>query len=342
VKFSIMFSFVSPPEGPIRHLSTFQELDRLLPLAESLGYVGFHTTEHHFQDNGWAPSPLLVLAKAAGLTEKMRLVTNILVSTLYQPLRLLEDLATLDNLSEGRLTLGTSPGYVSEEFAAYGVDYERRFGLHEEIIDFLQHGWANPNDIGFSGRFIKVPSCKLMPQPIQTELPIWYGVSGPKLLERAAKRRVPVTASPRHTLPELKDQFARYEEIAQRVGYKPQERPVIRECFVAKTTKQAEETAGPGVTHLFGLYGKKSAQGERALCNDAGELISDANQVDFRTFASRYVIGNPDVVKEGIEKIIKELSPSEINLRMQLPGISTSDFEQSLRLFAEEVMPEFQ
>ena len=47
-------------------------------------------------------------------------------------------------------------------------------------------------------------------------------------------------------------------------------------------------------------------------------------------------------MKEGIEKIIKELSPSEINLRMQLPGISTSDFEQSLRLFAEEVMPEFQ
>jgi alkanesulfonate monooxygenase SsuD/methylene tetrahydromethanopterin reductase-like flavin-dependent oxidoreductase (luciferase family) len=337
-----MFSFVSPPDGPISHLSTFRELDRLLPLAEELGYVGLHTTEHHFQDNGWAPSPLLVLAKAAGLTKKMRLVTNILVSTLYQPLRLLEDLVTLDNLSEGRLTLGTSPGYVSEEFAAYGIDYERRFALHEEIIDFLQHGWSNPNDIGFSGRFIKVPSYKLMPQPIQPKLPIWYGVSGPKLLERAAKRRVPVTASPRHTVPELRDQFERYEEIAHRLGYAPQERPVIRECFVARTTKEAEEIAGPGVTHLFGLYGKKSAQGERVLRNDAGELISDANQVDFRTFSSRYIIGDPDVAKEGIAKIIKELSPSEINLRMQLPGISTLDFEKSLRLFAEEIMPEFQ
>jgi alkanesulfonate monooxygenase SsuD/methylene tetrahydromethanopterin reductase-like flavin-dependent oxidoreductase (luciferase family) len=126
------------------------------------------------------------------------------------------------------------------------------------------------------------------------------------------------------------------------LGYKPEERPVIRECFVAKTTQEAEDIAGPGVTHLFGLYGKKSAEGERALRNDAGELISDVNQVDFRNFSSRYVIGDPEVVKEGIEKIIKELSPSEINLRMQLPGISTSDFEKSLRLFATEVMPAFQ
>jgi alkanesulfonate monooxygenase SsuD/methylene tetrahydromethanopterin reductase-like flavin-dependent oxidoreductase (luciferase family) len=159
---------------------------------------------------------------------------------------------------------------------------------------------------------------------------------------RAAKRRVPVIAYPRHTLPELKRQFERYEQIAHRLDYAPLELPVIRECFVAKTTKEVEEIAGPGVTHLFGLYGKKSTQGERALRSDAGELIADANEVDFRTFSSWYIIGDPDVAKGEIEKIIRELSSSEINLRMQLPGISTGDFEMSLRLFAQEVMPAFQ
>ena len=76
------------------------------PYAEALGFDSFQTTEHHFQNNGWAPSPLIVLAKAAGLSRRMRLVTNILVLPLYDPLRLVEDVATLDNLCEGRLTLG--------------------------------------------------------------------------------------------------------------------------------------------------------------------------------------------------------------------------------------------
>ncbi len=56
MKFSIMYSFVVPPGSAMTHQDTFREMDRLLPLAESLGYHGFHTTEHHFQFNGWAPS----------------------------------------------------------------------------------------------------------------------------------------------------------------------------------------------------------------------------------------------------------------------------------------------
>ncbi len=253
----------------------------------------------------------------------------------------MEDLVTLDNLSNGRITIGTSPGYVSEEFAAYGVPYEKRFAIYEETIDFLEHGWTNPDNVGFTGKHIEVPSCKLMPRPVQKKLPIWYGVSGPKLLERAARRKVPVTASPRHTVSELKTQFALYAKSAAEHGYEPEERCIIRECFIAETTKKAEIIAGPAVTHLFGLYGKKSAQGERVLRNDAGEVITDADMVDFRTFASRYIIGDAEVAKADIRELIDELSPTEINLRMQLPGIPTDAFERSIRLFAEKVIPSF-
>lgn len=341
MKFSIMFSFVNPPDAASTHLDTFRELDRLLPLAEALGYEAFHTTEHHFQYNGWAPSPLLVLAKAAGLTKNMRLVTNIMLPSFYKPLRLLADLTTLDNLCDGRLTIGTSPGYASEEFAAFEVDYQKRFAIHEETIDFIQHAWANPHNVGFSGTYVNVPNCEMVPKPVQKQLPIWYGVSGPKLLERAAKRRVPVTASPRHTIEELKAQFQHYTEIAAAHDYVPEERPVIRECFVAPTTEEAERIAGPAVTHLFSLYGKKSAQGERELRNDKGELIRNADDVDFRTFASRYIIGDPEVAKADIQRLIDEVNPTEINLRMQLPGIPTDAFERSIRLFAEKVIPAF-
>jgi alkanesulfonate monooxygenase SsuD/methylene tetrahydromethanopterin reductase-like flavin-dependent oxidoreductase (luciferase family) len=333
-----MFSFIFE-EGQ-SHLSTFDEMNTIVPLAEELGYSSFHTTEHHFQWNGWAPSPLMVLAKAAGLTTSMRLATNIMTLPLYNPLRLVEDLATLDNLSNGRLTIGVAPGYASEEQHAYNIPMSERFGRFEEILDIIQLAWTG-EPFEWQGRYYSLGPMQLVPKPVQQKLPIWYGVSGPKLLQRAADRRVPVTASPRHTADELKQHFARYEEAAAQKGYVPEERPVIREVFVAPTTEEAERIAGPAIMNMFSLYGKKSAEGERALSNDSGELIEDAALVSFRTFSSRYIVGDPESCIEQLRRFDAEIAPTELVCRMQMPGISTPDFERSVRLFAGEVMPAF-
>jgi len=340
MKFGLMYSFIVLPGSKMTHLDTFREMDRLVPLAETLGYDSFQTTEHHFQDNGWAPSPLTVLAKAGGMTKTMRLVSNILVLPLYNPLRLVEDVVTLDNLCNGRLTLGVSPGYVSEEFSAYGIPHAERFQRSEEILDILEKSWSE-EVLEHDGKFYKILPTRVMPRPVQDPIPIWYGVSGPRLLERAAKRRCPVTASPRSTVDELVEHYARYDAVAAKVGFSTKERPVIREVFIAPTTRRAEQLAGPAVTHIFDLYGRKSASGERQLRNDKGELITDAAQVDFRTFSSRYIIGDPVSACEQLKDAVDRLQPSELICRMQLPGIPTEDLEKSLRLFAENVMPQF-
>lgn len=340
LRFGLMYSFLVSPRGGPSHRETFGEMDRLLPLAESLGFDSFQTTEHHFQANGWAPSPLLVLARAAGLTRSMRLVTNVLVLPLYEPLRLVEDLLTLDNLSDGRLTLGVSPGYVSEEFEAYGVPHGERFRRSEEMLDLIERAWAEPV-FSFDGRYYTCGECRPMPRPVQTRLPVWYGVSGPKLLERAARRRCPVTASPRHTNAELAAHYERFDTAAARVGFSTRERPVIRELFVAPTDEEAEALAGPAIVELFSLYGRKSAEGERELRNDKGELVRDAATVDFRTFESRYIVGSPETVRRRIAELRAALDPSEVICRMQLPGIPTERLERSIRLFGEEVIPAF-
>lgn len=338
MKFGLMYSFITPANGAISHRDTFREMDRLVPLAESLGFDSFQTTEHHFQSNGWAPSPLVVLAHAGGLTRHMRLVTNVLLLPLYDPLRLVEDVATLDNLSNGRLTLGVSPGYVSEEFAAYQANYLERFQRSEEILDILEAAWRN-EELEYEGRYYRVPRCRVMPRPVQRAIPIWYGVSGPKLLTRAARRRCPVTASPRHTNEELKAHYARYDAAAAEVGFATRERPIIRELFVASTTAEAEALAGPAILELFGLYSRKSVEGERQLRNDQGELVTRAEMLDFRSFASRYIIGDPASVRAQLEALTAELAPTEIICRMQLPGIPTAAFEHSLRLFGEQIIP---
>lgn len=341
MKFSVIFSFVAPPGSTTRHIDTFREFTRVVPLIESLGYHGVHVTEHHFQRDGFLPSPLMVLAHASALTKRVKLATNILVSSLYEPMQLLEDLATLDNLSEGRVILGTSPGYASEEFAGRGLVYDERFKRHEEILDFLQHAWRNPDNIAFDGSIFKVPAVQLSPTPIQAELPIWYGVSGPKLLQKTGKRAVPLTASPRHTVEELKGHYAQYLAAAAEVGYTPTDWPIFREGLVLETTEEAEKYGIPGTNALFGIYGRKSAEGERALHLDGGDLVTDQAMVDFRALKSRYIVGDVALAKERLHELKRELNPTEIVLRMQMPGLPTDVLERSLRLIAEKVMPDF-
>ena len=91
-----------------------QDMVSLAPEIEEMGFDGIHVLEHHFQRDGWNPSPLLALAAISSVTKRIRLATDILLATLYNPVKLAEDTAVLDNLCGGRLTLGLAPGYVTE------------------------------------------------------------------------------------------------------------------------------------------------------------------------------------------------------------------------------------
>jgi alkanesulfonate monooxygenase SsuD/methylene tetrahydromethanopterin reductase-like flavin-dependent oxidoreductase (luciferase family) len=340
MKFGIQFSFVVMPGSPVSQRDTYDEMSELLPLADELGFDSFHTTEHHFQHNGWCPSPLIVLAAAAGLTRRMRLVSNVLLAPLYEPLRLAEDVATLDNISGGRVTVGVSPGYASEEFAGFRVPREERFRRFEETLDLLQLAWRG-EPFSFEGEFYAIPETTLVPRPVQQPIPIWYGVSGPKLLRRAARRGAPVTASQRHTVAELKDHFARFDAALAETGTTVHDRPVIREAFIAPTTGEAERIAGPALTNVFELYERKSAAGERVLRDDSGRVVTGSGALDFRNYRSRYILGDPEAAIEQIGVVREELRPTELILRMQLPGIRTTDLRRSMELFAREVMPAF-
>ena len=113
---------------------------RCLPRAEELGYESVFQVSHHVQPDGLCPSPLIAMAGAAAVTERMRIATGCLLVPLYAPLKLAEDVAVLDCLSNGRFVFGVAPGYVSEEFAAHGVPREERAARFWEALDLLPAG----------------------------------------------------------------------------------------------------------------------------------------------------------------------------------------------------------
>jgi alkanesulfonate monooxygenase SsuD/methylene tetrahydromethanopterin reductase-like flavin-dependent oxidoreductase (luciferase family) len=341
VRFSLGFGLVTPPGSDLTWEDAVRDLIAAAPEVEALGYDGLHVVEHHFQPDGYNPSPLLTLAAAAGVTKRIELATNILLVPLYAPVKLAEDVAVLDNLCGGRLRLGVAPGYVREEFAGHGVPYEERFRRFEEALDLMQLAWRG-EPFAWEGECFRVPETRLAPAPVQPGgPPLWYGVSGPRMLRRAARRGAALAMSPRHGLAELREHVARFEADAAEAGVPlAPERIAMREVFLAETRAEAERIAAPAVTHLFReLYGRRSAAGERVLRNDAGEPVTDHATVDFETFKARYMIGTPDDALAELAALRDELGVTEVSCWMHLPGIAGEDAMRSARLFASEVIP---
>jgi alkanesulfonate monooxygenase SsuD/methylene tetrahydromethanopterin reductase-like flavin-dependent oxidoreductase (luciferase family) len=149
----------------------YREAIVLAQEAERLGFDSVWLSEHHFFADGYTPSPLVHAAALAARTTLITIGTGVLLAPLHNPVRLAEDAATVQLLSDGRLVLGLGQGWKRDEFDGLGVPYERRHLRFEEIVRVLRAAWAD-------GPVTPKPR----PQP-----PIWIGGMSEPAVRRAAR-----------------------------------------------------------------------------------------------------------------------------------------------------------
>jgi probable F420-dependent oxidoreductase len=158
--------------------------------AESLGFADVWISDHivHPAEQSY-PSPYLfdpivTLTWAAAVTERIGLGTSVLVVPQHNPLELANMLASLDNLSGGRLTLGVGVGWSAREFGALGYEFENRGGRTDEIIALLRAAWRD-DPVSFRGTFYEFDDIRVVPKAAH-DIPIWVGGTS----ERAFRRGV--------------------------------------------------------------------------------------------------------------------------------------------------------
>jgi probable F420-dependent oxidoreductase len=307
---------------------------RALDLIEKIDELGFDSvwlSEHHFADDGYCPSPLAVAAAIAARTQRVRIGTNIIVLPLHHPLRIAEDCATVDVISNGRFELGVGAGYREEEFDTFGVPLSDRVSRMTESIDLIRRAWSEPV-INHEGRHFRAHELTVRPQPVQRPgPPIWMGARAEVAVRRAGR------IADGFIISRGREQVQWFREAAEAAGRDPKQLQLatIRIVHVAESPAAAIKAIGDGL-----LYHEN---GYSSWFKASGHLEHERELTGFQSVADlpldRYVLGTPDEVVEKINQLREKYDFDELILWGRLPGVDWGEAERSLRLLAEHVLP---
>ena len=177
-----------PPNSDQTYEEVYDESIRLAKLAEEQGFDSVWTSEHHFFDDGYSPSVLPLSAALATATDSVGIGTGIALAPLYDPIRLAEDAATVDNLSGGRFTLGLANGYMQQEFDAFNVPKSERAKRVSETIDICRKAWDD-GSFSYDGDVFEYEDLRVEPTPARNDgPPILLGGTSEPAVRRAARK----------------------------------------------------------------------------------------------------------------------------------------------------------
>ena len=170
-----------------------QKIIENVQYAEKLGFDSIWVTDHIivprsmdliYRDN--MLEPVVLLSHLAGLTPRVKLGTSVLILPYRNPVVLAKMLATIDQLSGGRLIVGVGGGWMTEEFAALSTSYPERGKFSDECLRVMRETWTQES-VSFHGQYTSFQDMRVSPLPAQKHLPIWVGGVSPRARRRAAE-----------------------------------------------------------------------------------------------------------------------------------------------------------
>jgi alkanesulfonate monooxygenase SsuD/methylene tetrahydromethanopterin reductase-like flavin-dependent oxidoreductase (luciferase family) len=328
IKFGYLFDFREPPEFSTTssadfYAAMFQQVEYL----DQAGYDSIWITEHHFTDDGYLSAAMPMMAAIAARTKRIKIGSYVILVPFYHPLRLAEDAALIDVISNGRLRLGLGLGYRLEEFEALQTDRKERLGRTLETVEILKRAWTGER-FSFEGKYFTIKDARVLPKPINTPELLWGGMA-PRAIRRAAQLDMGFACN--LGVKEMNQ----YHEALRELGKDPAPYSVVnnRIVYVADTEEQAWKEIEPHLMYQMALYGKWLAEGAIAT---EGHYRPDA-----AALRKSAILGPPNIVIERLKKTIAASPMTEIALTMQFPGLEPRKAMRSLERFTGEVMPSF-
>jgi alkanesulfonate monooxygenase SsuD/methylene tetrahydromethanopterin reductase-like flavin-dependent oxidoreductase (luciferase family) len=349
-------------------------------LAERLGFSEVWLAEHHFGGEGWdiAPNPIMTGAYLANLTERIRIGLAAVILPNWHPLRVAEDVALLDHMTNGRVEVGVGRGITNRELTNLNLvgadrrDPDRNWAYFLESVEILKKAWTEES-FTWEGEFFNFPAkgvkdsyaawwprdprwrneddeyvgMTILPKPLQRPYPpLWNTVDRTPGFKVAAEHGMRPIAWLRSTLA-LREAFEVYRDSASEVQGRElrigEDCALLRTCFVAETMEEARRIAGPAIEQLYGGY--LGGIRARSIYAEPGETLAPAEPGDswwdFLYERDHLFVGTPESVAEQLARVRDTAGLEHLLMFNWLPGVSAEQSSASLELFAEQVMPQF-
>lgn len=308
-----------------------EHLDQMR-LADEIGFDSVWLTEHHFSSVPYVPdvmgeyglstSPFAVACAVSQITSRVRIGTAVKVLPLDHPLRIAEDVALADIMSNGRIDCGLGTGYRQYEFDGLGVPADEKRERFFEGLDIIMKAFTE-DEFEHQGRFWQFPRLKLVPKPLQKpNPPIWIATRlGTRELIDFAVRNGYSLLSAWAPPAELRQARMLFDEAraAQGRSGDPLNFPCIRHVFVAETDADAERLGSAYVDY----YMRSTALFRPIGAHERDEMV----------------FGGPDTCIAKLRRLRDQAGINKLICWMNFGGMPQELVQRSMRLMAEEVIP---
>ena len=356
-----------------------QEVREIATYCDENEWDSIWFTEHHFSHEGMeiCPNPLLLSSDIAARTKKIRIGQAASIITFWNPIRVAEDIALLDQLSNGRVEAGIGRGIYGREALNMNADADmkdqaKNFRLFEETLTIMKKAWTE-KFFNHKGEFYTYPApnfewqhdmsppssdfmniekkilekLRIVPQPVQKpHPPLWQVVDSPSSIEWAAKQDINVIM----WIPPVQSLKKRFEIYQKAKAEKENRRvelgegiSVVRDMFVANSMEEAKEKAGEQMVNYMRWVCHWRGLGTHM--NPGEELPKTDHKLDLLSYEFLHernmLFGTVDYIINKIEEMESVLNLKNLQVWSNFPGVKHNDCMNSIKLFTEKILPHF-
>jgi alkanesulfonate monooxygenase SsuD/methylene tetrahydromethanopterin reductase-like flavin-dependent oxidoreductase (luciferase family) len=307
---------------------------KLIAAYDQAGFYAYHVAEHHSTPLGMAPSPSVFLAAVAQRTRRLRFGPLVYALPLHHPLRLIEEICMLDQMSGGRLEIGFGRGSSAIETELYGEDPAKAPRIYAEALDLILQGLSKKT-LDFRGEFFSFDNVPMELEPLQKpHPPVWYGVHSVESAERSARQGLNIVSL--DTAHETRSFADRYRAVWREIPGHTRAMPKVgisRFIVVAESDHEALGLARRAYPkwhrsfyHLFRLYG-------------GGPAHPRPPDFDGLSEAGQGIAGSPERVAAFLHSQLTESDATYLVGQFAFGDLSLVESLRSVELFTRHVMP---
>lgn len=337
------------PEQGITQTRQLQDEIAQMAAAEDAGLDAVWISEHHFLSNGYVGSVLPYAAAAAQATSRITVGISVALAPLYDPIRLAEDAAFLDQLSGGRAALGVALGYRDEEYAGFGTSRGQRVRRTEDLCSLLRQAWGD-GPVDYEGPAFSRSGFEVFPKPVRPGgVPLLMGGHAPAALRRAARyadgfimdggtdsRKFKELGHNRDLFDRVEELIGEYRTELAHAGRDPGSAPIYLTLggFLHEDGADAAwDAVADGYMYTRRVYGDWYGLPPEEYADWYPARMTEQMQAERR---SEIWLGHPDDLLPGFRRLREVVGDNlHVMFRCRYPGVSHERTLASIRLLGE-------